>query len=240
MADYKMKVLVLAGGFGTRLKVAVPDLPKALAPVKDVTFLHLQLEQWVSQGLREFIFLLHSQAALIADFLRVVRPGFHKDCRFDWIIESAPLGTGGAIAHAVEELKLCDNFLVTNADTWLGAGALKLLRANSPSIAVVRVPDASRYGQVIIDNANVVTAFTQTNGGHSPNWINAGFYHLSPSLFHDWSGDPFSLERQLFTELVKNRRLTAVPLQTDFIDIGVPNDYHRFCRWIEGGRQTSL
>jgi NDP-sugar pyrophosphorylase family protein len=57
-----MRLLVLAGGFGTRLKTAVTDVPKALAHIGDVPFLRLQLEQWHVQGLRKFIFLLHHQA----------------------------------------------------------------------------------------------------------------------------------------------------------------------------------
>jgi D-glycero-alpha-D-manno-heptose 1-phosphate guanylyltransferase len=44
----------------------------------------------------------------------------------------------------------------------------------------------------------------------------------------------------LFLTLVQSRHLTAVPLQTDFIDIGVPADYHRFCRWVANGRQNPL
>ena len=50
-----MRLLVLAGGFGTRLKSVVNDVPKALAPVGSVPFLQLQIELWYSQGIREFI-----------------------------------------------------------------------------------------------------------------------------------------------------------------------------------------
>ena len=64
-----MRLLVLAGGFGTRLKSVVNNVPKALAPVGSVPFLQLQIEHWYAQGIREFCFLLHHQADKIFTFL---------------------------------------------------------------------------------------------------------------------------------------------------------------------------
>ena len=118
-----MTLMVLAGGFGTRLQTAVADVPKALAPIGDVPFLQLQLDHWLAQGLRGFTFLLHHQADQIIAFLQAHRFGLLKDCQVNWLIEPVPMDTGGAIAHAVKTLDLKDEFLVTNADTWLGGGA---------------------------------------------------------------------------------------------------------------------
>ena len=56
----------------------------------------------------------------------------------------------------------------------------------------------------------------------------------------NWGGQPFSLEGILFPELAGRCALKAVPLQTDFIDIGIPDDYLRFCHWIEAGRKGKL
>ena len=58
-------------------------------------------------------------------------------------------------------------------------------------------------------------------------WINAGLYHLSPDSFYDWDGLPFSLEKIYFTRCVKDKKLCAVKLITEFIDIGVPEDFYR-------------
>ena len=235
-----MKMLVLAGGFGTRLKTAVADVPKALAPVGGVPFLQLQIERWLAQGLREFVFLLHHQADQVIAFLQTQQDGPLKDCHVDWIIEPMPMDTGGALAHAVRTLDLNSDFLMTNADTWLGGGIRELMQFAAPAMAVVNLTDVSRYGQVHFDHEKRVTAFTEKNDQCATGWINAGLCHLSADLFKNWDGQPFSLERNLFFTLVLNRRLTAVPLQTDFIDIGVPDDYYRFCRWVAAGRQTSL
>lgn len=235
-----MRLLVLAGGFGTRLKTAVADVPKALATAGGVPFLQLQIEHWLDQGMREFSFLLHHQADLIIDFLQAQQSGQLEGCQVDWLIEPTPMDTGGAIAHAVKELDLNDDFLMTNADTWLGGGIRELMQSTAPAMAVVNLADVSRYGQVHFDQVNYVTAFVEKNAQCAAGWINAGLCHLTAGLFKDWDGQPFSLERELFAKLVKNRSLTVVPLQTDFIDIGVPDDYHRFCRWVAAGRQIPL
>ena len=235
-----MRLLVLAGGFGTRLKTAIADVPKALAPIGDLPFLHLQLEHWRAQGSREFSFLLYHQADQIISFLQEQQGGLLKDCQVDWLIEPAPMDTGGALAHAVKTLGLKDDFLMINADTWLGGGIHEMMQSVAPAMAVVNLVDVSRYGQVHFDHAKRVTAFAEKNGQSAAGWINAGLCHLDAELFKNWDGQPFSLERELFATLVQNSRLTATPLQTDFIDIGVPADYHRFCRWVATGRHNPL
>ena len=235
-----MRLLVLAGGFGSRLKTVVADVPKALAPIGDVPFLQLQLEHWLAQGLREFTFLLYHQADQIISFLQAQQGRLLKDCQVDWLIEPVPMDTGGALAHAVKALGLKDDFLMTNADTWLGGGIHEMMQSAAPAMAVVNLADVSRYGQVHFDHAQRVTAFAEKNGQSAAGWINAGLCHLDADLFKNWDGQPFSLERELLAGLVQNDRLTAVPLQTDFIDIGVPADYHRFCRWVAAGRHDPL
>lgn len=235
-----MRLLILAGGFGTRLKTAIADVPKALAPIGDVPFLQLQLENWLAQGVREFTFLLHHQSDQIIAFLQAKQAGLLKDCHVNWITEPVPMDTGGALAHAVKALDLKDGFLMTNADTWLGGGIHEMMQSAVPAMAVINLIDVSRYGQVRFDLAQRVTAFAEKTGQSVMGWINAGLYHLDAALFRNWDGQPFSLERDLFATVVQNRLLTVVPLQTDFIDIGVPTDYHRFCRWVATGRQTPL
>jgi D-glycero-alpha-D-manno-heptose 1-phosphate guanylyltransferase len=231
-----MKLLVLAGGFGTRLRSVVSNVPKALAPVGNVSFLYLQLEHWIAQGVGSFVFLLHHQADLIIGFLQEEQSGLLKDCDIQWLVEPTPMDTGGAVAYAVEQLKLSGDFLVTNADTWLGSGIRELCQAGSPSMVVVKVADAGRYGNVQFDDVNFITAFKEKTSISGMVWINAGLYHLNAELFQAWKKEPFSLEQSSFTQLAAQGKLKAVPLQTNFIDIGIPEDYFRFCRWIESGK----
>jgi NDP-sugar pyrophosphorylase family protein len=218
----------------------LPTTPKALAPIGDTPFLALQLENWIAQGVNSFTFLLHHQAEQILDFLDGIRSGMLKDCEVNSVIEPQPLDTGGAVAYAVTTLGLEGDFLVANADTWLGSGVRELAACAGPAIAVVRLADASRYGQVRFDDSHRVTAFVEKMPDGGAGWINAGLCRLHANLFRDWDGQRFSLERQTYPELVLKGELQAIELKADFIDIGIPADYQRFCRWIKENRASAL
>jgi NDP-sugar pyrophosphorylase family protein len=86
-------LLVFAGGFGTRLRSAVSDVPKPMAPVGDCPFLHYQIKNWIRQGVKSFIFLLHYEADTIIDYLTSERQGLFKSCDLEWLVEPEPLGT---------------------------------------------------------------------------------------------------------------------------------------------------
>lgn len=235
-----MKLLVLAGGVGSRLRSVVADWPKALAPTAGKPFLALQMMQWRQQGVRDFVFLLHHQADQIIAFLEEAKGGMFDGCAVSWLVEPMPLDTGGAVAHAVRELNLCANFLLTNADTWLGTGVREVAKRNAPALAVVRRQDTGRYGQVRFNEGGRVTAFVEKSAGGGGGWINAGLCQLSPGLFANWDGKSLSIERAMYPNWVAEGILRAVPLVTEFIDIGIPEDYYRFCRWAEAGARGSL
>jgi D-glycero-alpha-D-manno-heptose 1-phosphate guanylyltransferase len=235
-----MKMLVLAGGFGTRLQSVVSAVPKALAPVGSVPFLHLQIQHWIDQGVTSFVFLLHHQSALIIEYLESEKDGLLQRCEVQCLVEPTPLDTGGAVAFAVEQLDFSGDFLVTNADSWLGAGITDMFQITAPAMAVVELSDASRYGRVQLNAQNLVTAFHEKNGDQGVGLMNAGLYRLNTDFFKRWDGLPFSLERVWFPASVARGDLKAVTLNTDFIDIGVPDDYFRFRRWIESDRKGAL
>jgi len=235
-----MKLLVLAGGFGTRLQSVLANIPKALAPVGHVPFLYLQIENWIGQGIRSFVFLLHHQADLIIQFLESEENKLLKGCEVKWVIEPNPMDTGGAVAYALGKFKVIDDFLLTNADTWLGAGIKVVAQSTAPSMAVLNVSNSNRYGQVQFDEQLKVTTFIEKSNAQGSGWINAGLCHLNADIFQSWDGRPFSLERVLFPQLAGERVLGTVVLQTDFIDIGIPADYLRFTNWIKNRREGTL
>lgn len=233
-------LLVLAGGFGTRLRSAVSNVPKVLAPVGGKPFLQYLIDTWHEQGISRLTFLVHHQADLVEAFLeRQVAEGRLEGCEIQVSCEPYPLGTGGAVAFAVRNLDLTESFLVANADTWLGSGIAELAEAARPSIGIVRVDDSGRYGSVQVQGGRVLS-FAEKQDSTGPGWINAGLYHLHADLFQSWDEKPFSLERELFPKLVVNGQLHAVQLDTEFIDIGIPDDYYRFGRWIDSGKSGVL
>lgn len=235
-----MRMLVLAGGFGTRLRNVVSNVPKPLAPVGSMPFLHYQVEHWIAQGVRSFVFLLHYQADLIYRFIEERRSTLLACCEVKSIVELQPLDTGGAVAYAVRQLGLDGEFIVTNADTWLGSGVRELADAGSDTMVVVRQEEVSRYGLVEIDDIGFVCGFREKGGSSGAGWINAGMGLFRAEHFRKWNGQRLSLEKDVFPELIAARLLKVLPLESDFIDIGVPADYLRFCRWQESGREGGL
>ena len=118
------KLFVLAGGFGTRLRSVVSDVPKPLAPVAGKPFLMYLVDNWVVQGVREFVFLLHYESAQIQRLLLTISDyPEYSDIKFTSIVEETPLGTGGAILNAIYKLGIKESILIANADTWLKSGS---------------------------------------------------------------------------------------------------------------------
>ena len=230
------KLLVLAGGFGTRLRTVVSDVPKPLAPVLGVPFLQYLILSWKSQGIKEIILLLHYQAEMIKDLVKSMKiSGLIDGLKIEIIVEDEPLGTGGSVLNAVDYLNIQRNFLVVNADTWLGLGLEQIISAGPYSIGAVEVADVGRYGGMDIQSGHV-NAFCEKETSTGWGWINAGIYHLCPEIFDDFRvGDSFSLETTVFPGFLEHGKLNAIKLDTDFVDIGIPEDYLRFCRWVKMG-----
>lgn len=235
-----LPLFVLAGGFGTRLQSVLDGYPKALAPVHGKPFLYLQVEHWLSQGIDSFVFLLHHHADVIIEFLKSEENKLLKDCKVQYVVEPNPMGTGGAVAYAINLLAFEGDFLLTNADTWLGLGIDEMIKASTPAILVVKVEDVGRYGEVIFNDHRLVTAFVEKRNNLNDGWINAGICRLNTIFFKEWDGQPFSLESSAYPQLVAKKVLSAIALDTDFIDIGIPQDYARFCRWIESEKTIGL
>jgi NDP-sugar pyrophosphorylase family protein len=235
-----MKLLVLAGGKGTRLKSVVPDVPKAIAPINNIPFLDFQINNWLFHGITSFIFVLGYKASLIQDHIISTYPKLYRDGSMKFVVEDQPLDTGGAIANAVKELNIEEeDFLVTNADTWLSDGFVDIWQSSSPSIAIIKVPNTSRFGEIKCRGSKV-HSIEEKNGKNSEGFINAGLFLFNSKHIALMKEQIFSLERDLLPILIKRKKLNSVSLNTNFIDIGIPEDYNRFCKWIESGKKITL
>ena len=145
--------------------------------------------------------------------------------------ESKPLGTGGSILNAIQELGICDSFLVSNADTWLESGLAEISVLEPNVIGCTMVPNCERYGALEIEG-NRIIRFAEKPRSHGAGLVSCGLYHLHPSAFFGLEvGSTFSLEEEIFPKLSKSRELKAEEIHGKFIDIGVPKDYQKFCEW---------
>lgn len=232
-------ILILAGGFGTRLKSVVSEVPKPLAPVAGKPFLVHLIDNLIIQGANEFLLLLFYKAEAINN---VINQYFSEKngIKIKSIIEKTPLGTGGSILNAIHKLNITESFIVINADTWLECGLDEINCSPKNSIATIKVQDCSRYGTLKLNNKKVENFIEKddfTNGGY----INAGMYHLDPKVFLQFKlNSNFSIENDIFPSLSNKGILSAVKIDTKFIDIGIPEDYFKFCAWMESEKINDL
>ncbi len=230
-----MKALVLAGGLGTRLRDRVPDLPKVMAPIAGRPFLEYVLDGLHAGGIREVVLSVgYRSTDVIGHF-----GSRYRDTTIRYAVESEPLGTGGAIVHALSG-EPDEPLLVLNGDTLLDIDYRKLLRwytTGSAELAIVlrALPDVTRYGSVLTSGERVLGF--EEKGKAGPGLVNAGMYVLDPSVFGErgFSGK-FSFEVDFLQAHCATLQPSGYVSQGYFIDIGVPADFDRAQRELAGSR----
>ena len=220
-----MEAVVLAGGLGTRLRQVVPDCPKPMAPVAGRPFLEILLRSLAQKGFDRVVMSLGFMSDTIVNHFGKEFVGME----LGYDIEASPLGTGGAIRHAMSKCRQ-DHVFVFNGDTYLDLEVLDLeaqWQAQRKPIVVAReVEDTSRYGRLEIANGRLIKFAEKSVGGSGV--INAGCYVFPIDLFTGWSSDgPFSIESDYLAKQVAVKEIGVFISQGQFIDIGIPSDYER-------------
>lgn len=220
-----MEVIVLAGGLGTRLASVVSDVPKPMAPVAGRPFLLYILDDLIDQGATRIVLAVCHMREVIMEAVG----DSYRGVPVVYSIETTPLGTGGGIRRALE---LCreDRVNVVNGDSYFQVDLQKFQAVTvehgwNLAIAVKEMKDYSRYGQVVVDADGFVTAFLEKQHCDA-GYINGGIYCLNRTMLTAYP-EAFSMERDCFPELVRQKEIGAVPFSGYFIDIGIPEDYEK-------------
>jgi D-glycero-alpha-D-manno-heptose 1-phosphate guanylyltransferase len=220
-----MEAIILAGGFGTRLREVVPDLPKPMAPVAGRAFLEILLSDLAGKGFERVVLSLGYKAEIIASHFGERFAGMD----ITYAVEERPLGTGGAVRLGMSKC-VGDHVFVFNGDTFLDLepAAVEAVwhEKHSPIIVACTVDDTTRYGRLVVENDSV-SGFTE-KGLSGPGLINAGCYVLGVEQLNDWPlNTSFSLEADYFSRAILSEPVSVFETQGMFIDIGVPEDYVR-------------
>jgi D-glycero-alpha-D-manno-heptose 1-phosphate guanylyltransferase len=221
------EVIVLAGGLGTRLRDAVPNLPKCMAPVAGRPFLFYVINYLRSQGIEKFIFSLGYKHEIIEEWLTAQFATLDYQC----VIEDEPLGTGGAILLACKKTTE-KNVLVTNGDTLfkINAGqliSLHLEKEADCTLSLKPMKNFERYGVVELDETRAVKNFKEKQF-YTTGLINGGTYALNAERFVTENLPvKFSFEKDYLEKLYNKRKFYGVANDGYFIDIGIPEDYNR-------------
>jgi D-glycero-alpha-D-manno-heptose 1-phosphate guanylyltransferase len=217
--------IVLAGGLGTRLREAVPDLPKCMAPVAGRPFLFYVINYLRSQGILQFIFSLGYKHEIIEEYLSTNFSTLDYEC----VIEGEPLGTGGAIKLACTKATGI-NVLIVNGDTMFKIDIESLIALHTATnadctLALKPMLNFDRYGVVELHKDQSIRSFKEKQFYTSGN-INGGVYLLNTEKFLQQSfPEKFSFEKDY---LEKGEHKLAGDVQDEyFIDIGIPQDFNR-------------
>lgn len=223
-----MTAVLLVGGLGSRLKSVLPSTPKPLAPVGEGSFLELLVMQLRVQGIQSIVMCTGHLAGLIeAEF----GDGSRFGVKIRYSREASPMGTAGALKLAEQYISEGCEFLVMNGDSFVEMDIPQFIRLHRrshglASMALCEVPDAARYGTVVVDRQSRVTAFKEKTGSHAPGLINAGAYVFNRDILQRIPEGPGSLEKDVFPRLLE-LGFYAFEQYGMFIDIGTPEDYAR-------------
>ena len=224
-AAAQITAVILAGGFGTRIRHLLGDLPKPMAPVAGRPFVEWVVRYLQHQGLRSVVLSTgHLAETVERHFQAQPVPGMRVEC----VPETRPLGTAGGFLNAARASGIpAPAWLVLNGDSLVLAPlAEMILSLEDPAVGGVllgvQVPDAARYGTLEQDAAGNLTGFQEKRPGAGV--VNAGVYLFRESALAKFPvRDPLSFEKEVFPGLLHGGvRLKVTVVQAPFLDIGTP------------------
>ncbi len=221
-----MQAIVLAGGLGTRLRDAVSDLPKPMAPINGKPFLDYLLNYLRSYKV--------SRVVLATGYMQDKFSEHYGDkfngIEISYSVETEPLGTGGAIQQALQQIT-SETALILNGDTFFEVDLAGLATAHAEThadllLALKPMKDFSRYGIVKFDGSRI-TSFEEKRPVDA-GYINGGAYMANRTLFDGFElPRKFSFEEDFLKPFTSDLNMHCMISDSYFIDIGIPEDYHR-------------
>lgn len=223
-----MNLIILSGGFGTRLHSISNGVPKALMPVGNSNCLDYILERVFNFDISHVFLSLHYKVEFFLDY--ILQSNYRE--KLTAVVEPKPLGTGGALKYVAEKTNISSPFFAINGDTLSDINLNKMYnkfekQSCKAMVGISKVRDSNRYGTVKINNDEILS-FNEKSVT-TEEWINNGHYIFSREVFDKVNG-VFSLEKEIFPKLTVNGELGAFKVENDnFIDMGIPEDYEKMC-----------
>lgn len=214
--------VILLGGLGTRLGELTRSMPKPLLEVAGRPFIDILVTEAQRRGFTSILLLAGHAAEVVEAYAAKRRQTLPTCVTLEVVVESEPLGTGGAVRNALDLLD--DRFILMNGDTWFDFNWLDLALGSDDGAVIAGrvVPVADRYEHLSINSNGRVGAIVPRGGHVGEAVINGGIYVFAKSDFESCEGR-FSIESDLLPQLVAEGRLQAKVYRGFFIDIGVPD-----------------
>ena len=200
-----MKVILLAGGLGTRLSEYTKTIPKPMIKIGGKPLLLHIMKQYAKYGYKDFYIALGYKGEVIKKF-------FNKKF-FDWNINLIETGkntmTGGRLKR-IKKFIGNETFMMTYGDGLSNVNLKKLLKfhkKNKKLVTLTAVRPPARFGVIKLKNHNV--NYFKEKSKLDEGWINGGFFVMEPEFLKYIKNDNTYLEREPLETVTKQRQLTA-------------------------------
>jgi glucose-1-phosphate cytidylyltransferase len=200
-----MKVVILAGGFGTRISEYTKSIPKPMIKIKRLPILVHIMNHYSKFGFNEFYIALGYKGNVIKNYF--------KNKKFNWKINLVETGkntmTGGRLKRLTKYLK-GESFFLTYGDGLSDINITKLLRfhkKNKKLATVTAVRPPARFGALKIKGNSV--SYFKEKSRMDEGWINGGFFVFSNKFLKFIKNDKTFLEREPLEKMAKLNQLSA-------------------------------
>ena len=201
-----MKVVILAGGMGTRISEYTKTIPKPMIKVCGKPIIHRIIDHYMKYGHNEFFIALGYKGKVIKEYFK--KKQFTKKIKIHLIETGKNTMTGGRLKKLKKYLN--ETFLLTYGDGVVNVNLNKLInfhKKNKKLITLTAVRPPARFGAIKIKN-NIVKYFREKNSLDS-GWINGGFFVINPKFIDYIKKDSTYLEQEPFKRATKNKQLLA-------------------------------
>ncbi len=225
-----MKAVILAGGFGTRLRPLSSTRPKPMIPVLGKPNLQYILEALEKvEEIDEVILSVHYMRGEIREFIDEKMSDYPKEIRF--VNDPMPLETGGALKNVEDYVS--EDFLVIYGDVFTNFDYRELIKAHEENeglitVAATKVYDPERFGVLEMDENGKVIHFEEKPRRPRSNLVDAGIYVVNKKVLEEIpKGKEIYFEREILPRFVERGEVYAykMPKGTYWVDLGTPEDF---------------
>lgn len=243
-----MKVVIMAGGRGTRISSVANDIPKPMIKIGDKPVLEHEIESLCAQGFTDIILTVGYLGNIIMDYFgdgSKVSPVTGKPfgVHIEYYFEKEPLGNAGALFKLRD--KLTEDFLLLNGDAVFEVDFKRFVgyhRKKGGLVTLFTHPNSHPYdsGLIVADGQGRVTQWLtkeEERNGYYRNRVNAGLHVISPEILAAEPATPKTdLDRQLLKPLAGSGRMFVYDSPEYVKDMGTPERYEDVCRDYLAGR----
>lgn len=207
-----MKVVILAGGLGTRISEYTKTIPKPMIKIKNKPILRIIIDHYMNYGFNNFYVALGYKGHVIRNYFNNNRI---KNCKINLINTGENTMTGGRIKRLKRFLK-DERFMLTYGDGVSNLNLKKLLnfhKKNKKLVTLTAVRPPARFGAIKI-KGNQVNYFKEKSK-LDEGWINGGYFVIEPEFLKYIKNDRTFLEKEPLEKVAKNKQLMAFK-HTDF------------------------